>query len=196
MDLVLATQNPGKLKELQALARVMPELHLILAPEGFDPEETGSTFIENALIKATEAARQTSIMSVADDSGLCVDALDGRPGIHSARYAPGSDADRRQKLLAEMAEIPEGKRQAAFVCAMALVDGSGAVLFTGQARWGGHLGFAERGSNGFGYDPIFYPDGLTQTSAEIETVLKNEISHRSQAWRQVLNFLGGEKRLA
>jgi XTP/dITP diphosphohydrolase len=193
MELVLATQNPGKLRELQALARAMPELHLILAPEGFDPEETGNTFIENALIKAIEAARQTGIMSVADDSGLCVDALDGRPGIHSARYALGSDADRRQKLLAEMAEIPEGKRQAAFVCAMALVDGSESVLFTCQARWGGHLGLVEQGSNGFGYDPIFYPDGLTQTSAEIETAFKNEVSHRSQAWRQVLNFLAGEK---
>jgi XTP/dITP diphosphohydrolase len=193
MDLVLATQNPGKLRELQSLAKSMPELNLILALEGFDPEETGSTFLENAIIKASEAARQTGFLSVADDSGICVDALDGRPGIHSARYAPGSDADRRRKLLAEMESVPEGKRQAAFVCAMALVDKSGRVVFTCQARWSGHLGLAEKGSHGFGYDPIFYPDDMHLTSAEIEPHIKNTVSHRSQAWRQVLNFLEGER---
>jgi XTP/dITP diphosphohydrolase len=192
MDLVLATQNPGKLKELQALAVAMPELHLILAPDGFDPEEIGSTFIENAVIKALEAASQTGTLSVADDSGLCVDALDGRPGIHSARYAIGTDRDRRLKLLGEMAGVPDGNRQAAFVCAMALVDGP-EVVFTCQSRWPGHLALAEKGANGFGFDPIFYPGDMTQTAAEIEPHLKNELSHRGQAWRQVLNFLAGYK---
>ena len=163
-------------------------MHLILAPPGFDPEETGSTFIENAVIKACEAAKMTGTLSVADDSGICVDALDGRPGIHSARYAPGDDGDRRRKLLREMAQVPEGERQAAFVCAMALVDPRGEVVFTCQSRWGGRLGFTEKGSHGFGYDPIFYPDNMDMTSAEIEPDLKNEVSHRSQAWRQVLNF--------
>jgi XTP/dITP diphosphohydrolase len=191
MDLVLATQNPGKLKELQALASAMPELHLILAPEGFNPEETGSTFIENAVIKAREAANQTGTLSVADDSGLCVDALDGRPGIHSARYTPGSDRDRRLKLLDEMAEVPEGKRQAAFVCAMAVVDKHDQVLFTCEARWPGELALTEKGTHGFGFDQIFYPADLQQTSAEIEPDLKNQLSHRAQAWRKVLNFLSG-----
>jgi len=193
MDLVLATQNPGKLKELKALAASMPELNLILAPEGFDPEETGSTFVENAIIKASEAAKKTGKLCVADDSGICVEALNGRPGIHSARYAPGTDRDRRLKLLEEMAAVPEGKRQAAFVAAMALVDGEARVVFTCECRWPGHLGLAEKGENGFGFDPIFYPDGSLLTSAEIAPQIKNELSHRGQAWRQVLNFLGGYK---
>jgi XTP/dITP diphosphohydrolase len=171
----------------------MPELHLILAPEGFNPEETGSTFIENALIKALEAARQTALLCVADDSGICVEALDGRPGIHSARYAAGSDADRRLKLLGELAGVPEGKRQAAFVCSMALVDKDEQVLFTCQSRWEGQIALAEKGSYGFGFDPIFYPANLNQTAAEIKPHLKNEISHRGQAWRQVLNFLAAHK---
>jgi XTP/dITP diphosphohydrolase len=171
----------------------MPELNLILAPDGFDPEETGSTFIENATIKAREAARQTGTLSVADDSGLCVDALDGRPGIHSARYAQGSDSDRRLKLLDEMAAVPEGKRQAAFVCAMVLVNGQDEVIFSCQSRWAGELSLAEKGSHGFGFDPIFYPAGSNLTAAEIEPHLKNELSHRGQSWRQVLNFLTGLK---
>jgi XTP/dITP diphosphohydrolase len=192
MDLVLATTNVGKLRELQVLALAMPELHLILAPEGFDTEETGSTFIENAVIKASEAARQTGKLSVADDSGLCVEALDGRPGLYSARYAPGTDADRRHKLLGEMASVPEGKRQAAFVCAMAVVDGD-KVVFTCQSSWPGQLAMAERGANGFGFDPIFLPTDMLQTAAEIEPHLKNDVSHRGQAWRQVLNFLSSHK---
>jgi len=196
IDLVLATQNKGKLKELQALAESAggsgPALNLILAPAGFDPEETGSTFIENATIKASEAALLTGKLAVADDSGICVDAMDGRPGIYSARYCPGSDADRRIKMLEEMAAVPPGKRQAAFVCAMALVDcveGASRVLFTCEARWPGELALAEKGSNGFGFDPIFRPAGMELTAAELEPHLKNEISHRAQAWRQVLNFL-------
>ncbi|MBS2006886.1 MAG: RdgB/HAM1 family non-canonical purine NTP pyrophosphatase [Cyanobacteria bacterium SZAS TMP-1] len=189
MDLVLATQNKGKLKELKALASAMPDLNLILAPPDFDPEETGSTFIENAVIKAREAARMTGVLSVADDSGICVDALDGRPGIHSARYCLGSDGDRRIKLLAEMAAVPVGKRQAAFVCAMALVSAQDELLFTCEARWPGELALAERGTHGFGFDPIFCPLGQAGTAAELEPHLKNEISHRGQAWRQVLNFL-------
>jgi len=192
LDLVLATQNQGKLKELKALAGSIANLNLILAPPQFDPEETGSTFIENAVLKAREAARMTGKLAVADDSGICVDALDGRPGIHSARYSPGTDSDRRVKLLEEMAPVPQGKRQAAFVCAMALVDGQDQVLFTCEARWPGALAFDEKGSNGFGYDPIFCPEGTDTpglTAAELEPQLKNEVSHRAQAWRQVLNFL-------
>ena len=194
LDLVLATSNPGKLKELQALAADMPNLNLVLAPPGFNPEETGSTFVDNAILKAREAARQTGTLSVADDSGICVDAMNGRPGIHSARYAPGSDADRRVKLLQEMANVPAERRQAAFVCAMALVDSADRVIFTCECRWPGVLATAEKGDHGFGFDPIFCPSDLEpgQTSAEIEPDVKNQLSHRGQAWREVLNFLAQE----
>jgi XTP/dITP diphosphohydrolase len=193
MDLVLATSNPGKLRELRALATSMPGLNLVLAPPGFNPEETGLTFIDNAILKAEEAARQTGTLTVADDSGICVDALDGRPGIYSARYAPGDDRDRRLKMLEEMAAVPEGKRQAAFVCAMAVVDGNGQVIFTCENRWPGVLAFAEKGEHGFGFDPIFCPlDSGGLTSAELDPAIKNELSHRGQAWREVLNFLASQ----
>jgi XTP/dITP diphosphohydrolase len=192
IDLVLATSNPGKLKELRALSAHVTGLNLILAPEGFDPEETGETFLDNAIIKATEAARQTGLIAAADDSGICVDALDGRPGVKSARYAPGTDRDRRLKLLEEMSQVEESSRGAAFVCAMAVVDNQGRLLFSCEEKWPGVLAAAERGENGFGYDPIFCPHDSPikgQTSAEISAEVKNQLSHRAQAWQKVLNYL-------
>ncbi len=190
MKLCLATKNPGKLKELIKIAeefgRDVSGLELVLAPAEFNPEETGKTFLENAIIKATEAAKLSGLTAVADDSGLCVDALDGRPGVLSARYAEGDDAKGRAKLLAELKDIPTEKRTAAFVCAMALVEPNGNIVFQVQKDWKGSIGVSERGTNGFGYDPIFIPDGLTITSAEMPTDDKNRISHRGQAWREVL----------
>ena len=189
MKIVLATRNPGKLKELIELAGDAPWLELVLAPEGFDPEESGSTFIENARIKAMAAAALTGLPAIADDSGLVVEALDGRPGVHSARYCQGSDRERRAKLLSEMKEIAEDCRQAAFVCNMVVCSPTGEIMFTAEGRWPGRIGLAERGQNGFGYDPVFFLEGRDQTAAELDSSEKNKVSHRGQAWRKVLSFL-------
>lgn len=189
MKLVLGTKNLGKLRELFQLANQIDGLELELAPAGFAPEETGSTFAENALIKAREAAMLTSTISLGEDSGIEVDALGGRPGILSARYCEGSDADRRAKMLNELADIPANQRGAAYVCAMALVDPAGNTLHQTSGRWSGQIGFVEKGSNGFGYDPIFYLLGKNQTAAEITPEEKNKVSHRAQAWQLMLAFL-------
>lgn len=189
MNLVLATKNPGKLRELKELAQSFDWLELELAPDQFDPEETGNTFIENAIIKARAAAEMTGKLSIADDSGITVDALNGAPGIRSARYCPGSDADRRRKLLNDIKSVPDGQRGGAFVCAMALCDGTGKVLHTTLREWRGVIARDEKGENGFGYDPIFYLPDLKQTSAQISAAEKNARSHRGQAWRAMLEFL-------
>jgi len=194
MKLCLATKNPGKLKELVKIAQEFDEtkdLELVLAPPEFDPEETGSTFIENAIIKAREAARLSGLTAVADDSGLCVDALGGRPGVLSARYSEGDEAKGREKLLAELKDVPLGKRTAAFVCAMALSNPDGSIKLQVQKDWQGSICTTEKGNNGFGYDPIFLPNGLNITSAEMSPEDKNRLSHRGQAWRAVLaNLIG------
>ncbi|MBS2001942.1 MAG: RdgB/HAM1 family non-canonical purine NTP pyrophosphatase [Cyanobacteria bacterium SZAS LIN-5] len=189
MNLVLATKNPGKLRELKELAQGFDWLELELAPDQFDPEETGNTFIENAIIKAKAAAEMTGKLSIADDSGIAVDALNGAPGIRSARYCPGSDTDRRRKLLDDLHSIPDDQRGGAFVCAMALCDDTGNVLHTTLREWRGVIARDERGENGFGYDPIFYLPDLNQTSAQISPAEKNARSHRGQAWRAMLEFL-------
>jgi XTP/dITP diphosphohydrolase len=189
LQIVLATNNPGKVREFQELSKSAPWLKLVAAPEGFDVEETGSTFLENATLKATAAAALTGNLAIADDSGLAVEALGGRPGLHSARYCEGSDADRRDKLLKEMVNVPEGQRQAAFVCAMALVDGHGKELHQVLESWTGTISFSEAGSNGFGYDPIFIVEEDGMTSAELSCERKNEISHRAQAWSKMLEYL-------
>lgn len=196
MKIVLATKNPGKLRELNELASAAPWLELVLAPEEFNANETGSTFFENAKIKAQCAAKLTGMPSLADDSGLIVEALNGRPGIHSARYVDGSDADRRAKLLSEMSNVAEGKRDAAFMCAMVLVNSLGEVLHSVVRYWPGRIGREERGSNGFGYDPIFYLNDRDLTAAELESQEKNRISHRGQAWQQMLKYLSSQAALA
>jgi XTP/dITP diphosphohydrolase len=189
MRVVIATTNPGKLRELKEIAQGKSSVEFVLAPEDFSVDETGSTFVENAVLKARAAAEATGLMAVADDSGIEVDALDGRPGIHSARYCEGSDRERRLKLLEDVKEVPPGKRGAAFVCAMAVCVPTGQTVFTTLNRWEGELGFVEKGENGFGYDPIFMLPTLGKTSAEISPEDKNRISHRGQAFEQVLKFL-------
>lgn len=189
MKIVLATSNPGKLREFQALSQAAPDLELVLAPAGFNPEETGATFVDNALLKAREAAKLCQLSAIADDSGLSVEALNGRPGIHSARYCDGSDGDRRKKLLHELKDIPLDQRKAAFVCAIAMVDSNGEVVFTCEQHWPGHISLTEIGSNGFGFDPVFVPLGSDITAAQMEPAAKNELSHRGQAWRRFLNHL-------
>lgn len=195
MKLVIGTKNPGKLKEFQALASKQTSwLSLEMAPDEFNPAETGATFFENAKIKAIKAAQLTGMQAVADDSGLVVEALKGRPGIHSARYCEGTDADRRAKVLKEMEKVPEGQRHAAFFCAMVLANPDGSVAFSTIRCWEGMIGFDEKGENGFGYDPIFYLPKRNLSAAQLELDEKNRISHRAQAWQQVVKFLEQNKK--
>jgi XTP/dITP diphosphohydrolase len=189
MKLVLATKNPGKLRELHELAQSMPNLELVLAPPDFDPIEDGKTFAENALIKARAAATMTKCLSLGEDSGISVNALDGRPGIFSARYCEGTDEDRRHQLLKEVNETGAKDRRASYHCAMALVSPAGQVLHQTYSAWEGEIAFEELGSNGFGYDPIFMLPELGKTSAQISPAEKNAISHRSQAFKEMLKFL-------
>jgi XTP/dITP diphosphohydrolase len=192
VKIVLATKNPGKLKELTEMAEGLSEgIELVLAPDEFDPEETGATYIDNAIIKAKAAAQMTNMISIADDSGIEVAAMDGRPGVHSARYCEGSDRDRRLKLLEELADVPEGKRQAQFVCWMAVCDPSQSesIIYRSEGIWRGRIGFDERGAGGFGFDPIFYETDSDVTAAQLSADEKNRKSHRGQAWRQVLSFM-------
>jgi XTP/dITP diphosphohydrolase len=192
MRIVIATTNPGKLKEFKELATGVGEIEFVLAPPGFSVDETGSTFEENAILKARAAAEQTGLISMSDDSGMEVDALGGRPGIYSARYCEGTDADRRKKLLKELDGVPVDKRGAAFVCAMAVCLPTGEVIFTTTIRWRGQVSLNERGENGFGFDPIFFLADLNSTAAEMSPQEKHRISHRGQAFQQVLAFLQTE----
>lgn len=184
---VVATGNMHKLVEIEdILSGVLPGVRFVALGqlgEFPDPEETGSTFLENALIKAEAAVEETGLSAIADDSGLVVDALDGEPGVYSARYAGvhGDDAANNAKLLEKLAGVPDGERAARFMSVIALVDASGAVL-TGEGACEGVIGHEGRGEHGFGYDPLFLPNdtpGLTM--AELEPAQKNAISHRLHA---------------
>lgn len=186
--MVLATANPGKLEELRRLlATQAPAVQLLglgeLPPYTPGPE-TGATFAENALAKAVEAVRHTGLPAVADDSGITVDALNGMPGVLSARWAGrhGDDAANCALLLGQVADVPDDRRGAGFVCAAAwaLPDGRSEVVL-GEVR--GRLLRAPRGSGGFGYDPLFVPEGLTRTAAELAPEDKDRISHRGRALR-------------
>ena len=187
MKLVLATRNPHKVAELRAiLLPVLPGAQ-ILGAEAFDvpePVEDEVTFAGNALIKARQLAEATGLLSLADDSGICVAAMGGAPGVFSARWCGrhGDDAANLELLLAQMADVPERRRGASFVCAaaMAAPDGREEVA-EGVMR--GSLLFAPRGENGFGYDPIFRPEGLSVSSAELTPERKEAISHRGKAFR-------------
>lgn len=185
--MVVATGNMHKLVEIEdILSGVLPGVRFVALGqlgEFPDPEETGSTFLENALIKAEAAVEETGLSAIADDSGLVVDALDGEPGVYSARYAGvhGDDAANNAKLLEKLAGVPDGERAARFMSVIALVDASGAVL-TGEGACEGVIGHEGRGEHGFGYDPLFLPNdtpGLTM--AELEPAQKNAISHRFHA---------------
>jgi XTP/dITP diphosphohydrolase len=191
-EIVVATRNRGKLREIAAILTFSSARFLSLNDFPDIPEivEDGKTFFENALIKAKSVARLTGRISVADDSGLTVDALGGRPGIFSARYAGenASDEDRYRKLLKEMESVPEGKRGGAFVCAaaVALPFGKADVV---QAEWRGEITFAPSGSNGFGYDPVFFIAEENRTVAELDPPVKNKISHRAQAFGKLKKIM-------
>ncbi|HJR14833.1 MAG TPA: RdgB/HAM1 family non-canonical purine NTP pyrophosphatase [Rhodanobacteraceae bacterium] len=186
MKLALASGNPGKLAELRDLL-AGSGIELVAQSElGIgDVEETGLTFVENSILKARHVARASGMPALADDSGLCVDALDGAPGLYSARYAGvhGDNAGNNARLLHELEGVPEAERTAHFTCVLALLrnpDDPDPIIATG--RWHGRVLAAPRGDHGFGYDPVFLPDdGGGLGSAELAPALKNRISHRGQA---------------
>lgn len=186
LRLVFATHNPHKRGEVEAIMReILPEVEL-LAPTGEPPLEDGSTFAENALIKARAAFQATGLASLADDSGIAVDALGGEPGIHSARYCPsGDDRDNLELLLRNL--HGHGLRSARFVCAVALVSDRHEHVLT--RVWEGTVALAPSGAGGFGYDPIFIPQGLEVTAAELTAEEKNRVSHRGQAFRAIAAIL-------
>lgn len=190
MRILLATTNPGKIAELK---RIMSEKGIELIglsdSDTTEPIETARTFTENALLKATHYHRVTGLPTIADDSGLEVDALGGAPGVHSARYA-GLGADDRarvSKLLEEMKDVPTHRRRARFVCAAAIVWDGGQKVVMDEAR--GVILEKARGHNGFGYDPVFFYEALGKTFAELAPSEKAEVSHRGRAFRQLAAWL-------
>jgi len=195
-EIVLASHNPGKLQELQALLGNSVHLRLISEFTGQAPEETGLSFIENALFKARHAARVSGLAALADDSGLAVDYLGGAPGIYSARYAEtadksAQDAANNRKLLAALQDVPDTQRSAQFVCALALLRHAEDPLpIIAQGIWRGRILNAPRGANGFGYDPLFLIEELNQSSAELTPSEKNQQSHRARAIAELKRQLG------
>jgi XTP/dITP diphosphohydrolase len=190
--ILIATTNQGKVQEIRNLVKGLPALFLSLSEVPGIPEvvEDGATFEENALKKARMMAYSTGMVTLADDSGLCVDALDGRPGVHSARYAgdTASDEEKYLRVLEEMADVPDPARSARFVCALALVAPDGEEkLFRGVCE--GRITSEPRGSSGFGYDPIFYFEEAGCTFAEMDRESKNRVSHRGRALKQFADFL-------
>lgn len=185
IKIVFATGNAHKLAEINEISKGTG-IEFILPPEGFNPNETGTTFEENSYIKALEASKISKHISLADDSGLCVEALGGEPGIYSARYAE-TPQKRIDKLLSKLA--PFGNRTAKFVCAMTLVDEFGNVLHKEIGECKGKISKEQSGINGFGYDPIFIPNGYNITMADMSEELKNTISHRSIALNKMINFI-------
>jgi len=185
MRIVLASGNAGKVVELEQLlagtgVQLVPQTSLGVS----DADETGLTFVENALIKARHAARATGLPALADDSGICVDALDGAPGLYAARYSGvhGDSAANNAKLLRELDGVPMEKRTAYFIAVLVLLrHADDPAPLIAEGRWHGRILKAPRGAGGFGYDPLFLPDGSDLGAAEIEPALKNRLSHRGQA---------------
>lgn len=180
--LVVATGNPGKVTEMQAYL-TDTDWQLVLKPAELDIAETGDTFIANACLKASQVAQATGHWAIADDSGLQVDALNGAPGLYSARYGT-SDRDRIERLLAELEGEPN--RTAQFVCAIAVARPNGAIALQEEGICRGEILTAPRGTGGFGYDPIFYVPELQQTFAEMPAATKHTISHRGRAFAAIL----------
>ena len=197
MKIVLASSNEHKVKEINEIVGRLYQsdnnktdehksIEFILPPSGFDPEENGITFEENSFIKANEAWKLTKNWVLADDSGLCIDALDGKPGIYSARYAE-TPQKRIDRVLNEM----QGKenRNAHFACCMTLIQPNGEIAFSYTGICEGSIVEEQRGQNGFGYDPIFLVKNSMKTMAELSEEEKNKISHRSVALNKVIEYL-------
>lgn len=193
LSLLVATKNAGKIRELNELLADLPvQLRSLNEFENIpEAEETGKTFAENAAIKAKFYAEQTGLWAVADDSGLAVEALGGAPGVFSARYA-GENTGYKEKisrLLNEIASANGENRRAAFVCAAAIADDNGEIRFSAEGVCRGEIAREPRGANGFGYDPIFVPEGFDKTFGELSGGIKQEISHRARAVRKIIRFL-------
>ena len=193
MKLVLASGNAGKLAELcEILADVDVELVAQSELRVTDAEETGSTFVENAILKARHAARASGLPALGDDSGICVDALDGAPGLRSARYADthGDSAANIAKLLDALRDVPDARRTAHFHCSIVLLrkpDDPAPLIAEG--RWHGSILHAPRGAGGFGYDPIFFDPQFGKSAAELDATTKNRISHRGLALAKLRELL-------
>jgi XTP/dITP diphosphohydrolase len=193
MQLLVGTNNAGKIRELNELLEELPvEIFGLSSFENIsDVEETGATFAENAVLKAESYARQTGFWALSDDSGLEVEALGGAPGVFSARYAGenAGDEEKIRKLLDELAAGNDEFRRARFVCAMALADENGDIKFLAEGVCEGRIALQPQGNNGFGYDPVFIPDGFEQTFGELSSTVKREISHRARAIQKIMRFL-------
>ena len=196
-SLIIASSNSGKVREFRELLTIA-NLEVLPQPENFDVDETGVTFAENARIKASAVAKATGQWALADDSGLCVEALGGAPGVHSARYG-NTDLARIERLLAELEAINSAaqenindtkllaKREAYFVSALAISDPSGTIRFQAEGRCNGSILKTPSGKEGFGYDPIFYVPELQKTFAEISIDLKHKYGHRGKAIRELIH---------
>ena len=182
MKLIIATSNPGKLKEMQEYMDA-ERWELQLKPEALETEETGQTFTEKKCLKASQGTKILGEWTIADDSGLAVDALDGAPGLYSARYGK-TDHDRITRLLRELGD--HSNRQAQFICAIAIARPDGTIHITTEGICQGKILYQPMGAGGFGYDPIFYVPELDQTFAQMPPEVKREISHRGQAFKQLL----------
>ena len=193
IELLVATGNAGKLREIRALLNDLPITLLSLAdfPAIEEVAETGSTFVENAALKAFGYARQSGVLTLADDSGLEVDALDRAPGVRSARYLGehASYVERMDALLTALKAANDVARTARFVCALAIASEKQEMLYTTEGTCEGRIAYSPRGFGGFGYDPIFLPDGFTQTFGELPADIKNGISHRGRVLAKAHQFL-------
>ena len=192
-ELLIATSNAGKIREFQSLLAALPLRLRSLSefPAAAEIDETGASFAENATLKAKAHAEQTKLWTLADDSGLEVEALGGAPGVLSARYAgkDASDAERVARLLSELSRAGDRRRTARFVCAIAVADAKGSLVNVSLGVCEGRIADAPRGTNGFGYDPVFIPDGYTQTFGELPPEIKQDISHRARAVKAARSFL-------
>ena len=197
-EIILASSNPGKVREINQL---LAGLDIKVRPQGefdvADAEETGLTFVENAILKARNAASHTGLPAIADDSGLEVDALDGAPGIYSARFAGtgASDQANLEKLLADIKDVPEELRTARFQCLLVYMQhATDPTPLICQGTWEGRILFEPSGDNGFGYDPVFYVPTHGCSSANLTAEIKNSLSHRGQALQLLVAALAGRKK--
>jgi XTP/dITP diphosphohydrolase len=187
MKLVVATGNPDKLQEMQSYLVNLP-FELALKPQALEIKETGATFLENACLKATQTAIALGEWAIADDSGLAIDALDGAPGLYSARYGATPQAG-IERVLRELGDTPN--RQAQFVCVLAIAHPDGRIMATAEGICPGEILYEPVGTGGFGYDPIFYVPSEAMTFAEMPAEVKHRLSHRGRAFERLLPQLRG-----